>query len=204
VNTHLAFVGFLLAFSTSVGAGPTVEGMDITDPFLGWGGEGGQVFTSTVSLLRRNVNNPRHVTVVVDDLHPRGSKIRIVRAVVRYEAPYDKKTGQWLVEGISQTVAHRALGRRFEYRLKPLYKTPYSPRIARFTLPQGEGITAHITFHRSENPPIDRSQERDAIEELSRAIPLSAIQALPVTNPLRDPALRKGAATLAATAPTEE
>ena len=112
-------VAVVLLAMLSASSDLRADGLDVTRGYLGWGGEGGQVFRSKISLARNNNHNERAVMVIVDDLMPRGARRPIARLSIEYSGG----------RNASHTLLSSIRKKPFVYQLQSLYRrVPLSPR----------------------------------------------------------------------------
>ena len=173
---------FVLAFCLVLVRPVMSARLEVSEPYLGWGGPGEQVFRSKISVVRNHPNHDRAVMVIVDDLARRGSRLGIARVTVTYTG--GKEASAALLNAIR--------GKTYTYPMIKMYKeAPLSPRLARVVLPQAAGVTATFRFYNTLHPPMDRSQEKGFLDAFTVAMPTERMTALPLINPMRDRAIRK-------------
>ena len=151
--------------------------------YKGWGGEGGQVFRSKVSICRNTVYNERSTLVIVDDLPRRGARIGIQRFTVDYSG--GDGSGRIL------TAIHK---KPYEYVMIKMYDTPQSPRMARVVLPQPRGVKATFKFYKFRHHTPTGETDSGLVPELTRTIDTETLEQLPPISPMKDLTLRKGRA----------
>lgn len=149
--------------------------------YVGWGGEGGQVFRHKVSLLRNHQYSERAMLIVVDDLPRRGPRFGIARVTVEYTG--GAGASDRLLEAIHQ--------KPYQYVLVRVYEVPQSPRIARIVLPQAKGVKATIRFHHTVQRGITGENAKAMAADLTRTLDCDMLRELPVVNPMKDPTVRK-------------
>lgn len=159
------------------GAWAATGPLDVELPYLGWGGPGSQVFRSAISVAHNHPSKERAMIVIVDDLFPRGPRPGIARVEVEYEEPSREFQGR---------------PRRFSYVTQVMYKAaPLSPRMARFVIPQGDGVIITMRFFRTARSTMDRAQDPGYLPDLDRTIPAAQLMGLPFVHVLKDPAIRR-------------
>ncbi|MBI4863692.1 MAG: hypothetical protein HY815_26045 [Candidatus Riflebacteria bacterium] len=171
----------LLAVGFSATAAWATE-FDVSEGYLGWGGDGAQVFRSKVSIVRNNLNNDRAVLVIVDDMKPRGSRRRLSRVTVDYVG------GRNASERLLSAIRNKT----FTYQMQPMYKkAALSPRSARVVLPRADGVRATLRFYYTLHRPMDGESEKDLAPELTRTVDTGQIEALPPLNPFNSAVVRR-------------
>jgi hypothetical protein len=152
-----------------------------TGTYVGWGGEGEQIFRHKVAVARNNPYSDRTMIVLVDDLKRRGSRAGIARVTVEYAGGTDASAN--LLQAIRK--------KPYEYTLLKVYDTPQSPKMARVVLPRAKGVKATFRFYRTARRTITGDMSKGLIDDLTRTIDPAMLSALPSINPMRDPSIRK-------------
>lgn len=162
----------------SVAAAATV---DHAGTYIGWGGEGGQVFRHKVSFLKNHQYSDRTLLLMVDDLPRRGARFGIARVTVEYTGGSD--ASKRLLSAIHQ--------KPYTYVLVRMYNVPQSPRIARVVLPQAKGVKATLRFYHTVQRSITGENNKGLVAELTRTLDCDMLRELPVVHPMKDPTVRK-------------
>lgn len=188
---------FLIGAVAYLACAAAALALDIHEPtFKGWGGEGGQVFRSKISVCRNRETAERQLLVIVDDLPRRGPRIGIQRFTVEY-------TGGEGSERIVQAIHKKP----YEYVLVKMYQTPQSPGMARVVLPQPRGVKATFRFYKFRHRNRETGEiDSGLVKELTRTFDCADLEQLTYVNPMRDPSIRRprGNPNAVLAAPPEE